>query len=361
MDRLSRLRASMTEQSIDLVVLGPGAHLGWLLGVRPHADERPLLFCVTQFGEGFLMPALEAESARQHTDLAFHTWDDALGPLSALEALLSDIGAKGSKSIALDESMRADFAALVQDRLPEAARQFSATTIGALRMRKDATEYAELKRNALIADKVMQTAWAAMAPGMTEAEVGQVIKDAFAADDVKPLFGIVGAGSNSAFPHHQTGETVLRLGDAIVMDLGGASGGYSSDITRMAVLGEPPEGFAEVHSIVDRAVEAALAAARPGVPAKAVDKAARDVITDAGYGEYFVHRTGHGLGTEVHEPPYLTASSETLLDEGMVFSIEPGIYLPGRFGVRLEEIVILRGDGPEILSELSRDAKVISG
>lgn len=359
MDRLSRLRAAMSGQSVDLVVLGPGAHLSWLIGVRPHADERPLLFCVTQTGEGFLMPALEADSARQQTELAFHTWDDAAGPDDAFEALLTSIDGGSTESLVLDECMRADFAALVQDRFPNAKRQFSASTIGALRMRKDAGEYAELKRNALIADKVMQTAWDAMAPGMTEADIGEIIKDTFAAESVKPLFGIVGAGQNGAFPHHHTGDTVLSEGDAVVMDLGGASGGYSSDITRMAVLGEPPEGFSEVHSIVDRAVEAALAAARPGVPAKAVDKAARDVITAAGYGEYFVHRTGHGLGTEVHEPPYLTATSETLLDEGMVFSIEPGIYLPGRFGVRLEEIVILRGDGPEILSELPRAARWI--
>ena len=361
MNRIQLLRQKMQDKAVGLVVLGPGAHLGWLLGVRPHADERPLLFCVTQTGEGFLMPALEADSARQQTDLAFYEWADADGPSAAFEELLEAIGAGSVRSIALDETMRADFAALVQDRLMNADRQFSTSTIGALRMRKDDAEYHALKRNALTADRAMQDAWGAMKVGMREEEVAEIIKESFEGQGVKPMFAIVGAGRNGAFPHHHTGETQLERGDAVVMDLGGGLDGYSSDITRMAVMGAAPEGYEEVHDIVNRAVEAALAAARPGVRAREVDKAARDVISEAGFGEYFVHRTGHGLGTEIHEPPYITASSDTVLDAGMVFSIEPGIYLPDRFGLRLEEIVILRDDGPEILSELPRDLVVIDG
>ncbi|MEM7320997.1 MAG: Xaa-Pro peptidase family protein [Pseudomonadota bacterium] len=361
MDRLSKLRNIMRREDVDLVATGPGAHLTWLTGLRPHADERPLLFCVTQTECGFLMPALEADSARQHTDLPFFEWADADGPDAAFDRLLQHVEATGAGSIALDESMRADFAALIQEALPAARRQFSTRTIGALRMRKDDQEYKLLKHNAQTADIAMQAAWAAMKPGMAETEIGDVIKASFTAQGVKPLFGIIGAGGNGAFPHHQTGDTVLHSGDAVVMDIGGTSNGYSSDITRMAVLGPAPDGYDAVHETVDRAVRAALAAARPGVRASAVDHAARQVITDAGYGPYFVHRTGHGLGTEVHEPPYITASSDTELDEGMVFSIEPGIYLPGRFGIRLEEIVILRADGPEILSDLPRDVVVIDG
>ena len=146
----------------------------------------------------------------------------------------------------------------------------------------------------------------------------------------------------------------------MVMDIGAGRDGFSSDITRMAVLGEAPEGYAEVHAVVEAAVQAAMAVARPGVKAHVLDDAARKVITDAGYGEYFVHRLGHGMGIEVHEPPYISASSQSVLDEDMVFSIEPGIYLPGRFGLRLEDIVIMRADGPEIFSELTRDVRVIS-
>jgi len=351
----------MTKQNVDLVALGPNAHLAWLLGVRPHGDERPLVLCVTQTYAGFLMPSLEAESARTQTDLPFHTWADDVGPDVAFADLLNTSGAINAKTIVLDETMRADFAGLVQDALPDAKRQFTATTIGALRMRKDVDEYAKLKRNALSADIAMKAAWSAMKTGMSEVQIADVIRDSFAAQDVKPLFAIVGAASNGAFPHHHTGDSVLKQGDAVVIDIGGGKDGYSSDMTRMAVMGTPPEGYAEVHAIVEAAVQAAMAVARPGVKAHVVDDAARGVITDAGYGEYFMHRTGHGMGVEIHETPYITASSQTVLEEGMVFSIEPGIYLPGRFGIRLEDIVILRADGPEILSDLPRDVAVING
>lgn len=361
MTRLEKLRAVMREQEVDLVALGAGAHLAWLTGLHPHADERPLLLCVTQDYAGFLMPALEAQSARQHTDLPFFPWADDQGPDAAFAALLAEAGAGHARRIVLDETMRADFAALVQDALPAAERQFTAATIGALRMRKDETEYAILKRNAQSADTAMQAAWAGMRVGMSEEEVASIVRASFKDQGAVPLFSIVGAGGNGAFPHHQTGTTKLAKGDAIVMDIGGGMDGYSSDMTRMAVMGDAPEGYHDVHAIVERAVQAALAVARPGVRAHVVDDAARGVIAEAGYGEYFVHRTGHGMGIEVHETPYITASSQTVLDEGMVFSIEPGIYLPGRFGIRLEDIVILRADGPEILSDLPRDLTVVHG
>ena len=359
MNKIDALRAKMAEEGVDLVALGPGAHLEWLTGMHPHADERPLIFCLTADHAGILMPALETESARRQTDLPFFEWSDAEGPSAALEALLDAGGAGAARSIALDETMRADHAALVQDRLMNAKRQFCETTVSALRARKTPAEYAILKENAMIADIAMQAAWAAMKPGMTELEVAQVARDVFAEHGAKPLFTIIGAGGNGAMPHHQTGDTVLRDGQAVVMDIGAGKDGFSSDITRMAVIGKAPEGYAEVHEIVEAAVQAAMAVARPGVRAHELDDAARAVITDAGYGEYFMHRLGHGMGVEVHEPPYISASSQAVLDEGMVFSIEPGIYLPGRFGIRLEDIVILRADGPEILSDLSRDMRTV--
>lgn len=359
MNRIEMLRERMAVEDVDLVAVAPGAHMDWLLGVHPHADERPCLACISAKGAGFLMPALNAEGTRTQTDLPFFEWSDAEGPNKAFNELLESLGAADAKRIALDETMRADFAALVQEALPNATREFSASTVGALRMRKDAREFDILKRNAQIADNAMRAGWAAMKPGMTELEVAEIIRAEFSAQEAKPLFSIVGAGGNGAFPHHQTGDTVLKPGDAVVMDIGGGMKGYSSDMTRMAVLGQPPEGYEEVHAIVEAAVQAAMKAARPGAKAHEVDDAARGVIAEAGYGEYFVHRTGHGMGVEVHEQPYLTSVSQTVLEEGMVFSIEPGIYLPGRFGIRLEDIVILRSDGPEILSGLSRDLKVI--
>lgn len=361
MSRLKALRDVMQREAVELVALGPGAHLAWLVGVRPHADERPLLLCVTQEYAGFLMPSLEAQSARQQTDLPFHTWADDQGPEQALAECLLAAGATQANSIVLDETMRADFAALIQDSLPGAKRQFTANTIGALRMRKDATEYEALKRNARTADTAMQAAWAGMQIGMSEQDVASLVRDSFKQQQVQPIFTIVGAGGNGAFPHHHTGDTTLRSGDIVVMDIGGAIDSYSSDITRMASMGEPSKEYNDIHAIVEAAVSAAMLAAKPGVRAHVVDDAARQVITQAGYGEYFVHRTGHGMGVEVHETPYITSTSQTVLEQGMVFSIEPGIYLPGKFGLRLEDIVILRSDGPEIFSELPRDLKIING
>jgi Xaa-Pro aminopeptidase len=252
--------------------------------------------------------------------------------------------------------MRADFALLLLDALPGANRRFTGDTVGFLRARKGEDEYLRLKASAVLNDAAAVAGFDALQEGITELEVAAVIREHYKQAGAMPAFASVCFGGNGAFPHHHTDETKLKKGDAVLIDLGGKLDGYPSDMTRVGFFGEPTEEFRKVHAVVEKAVQAALAAARPGVAAKTVDKAARDVITNAGYGKYFTHRTGHGLGIDIHEPPYLTATSETVLDEGMVFSIEPGIYLPGLFGLRLEDIVILRRDGPEILSELSRDA-----
>jgi len=350
----------MNDTGARLVAVGPGSHMDWLLGFHPHPDERPCLLLVGPEKETFLMPALNAEGTRESTDITFHTWTDDQGPQKALIAALADIGASDADHVVLDETMRADFALLLLDAVPGARPSFTSDTIGALRMRKDEDEFRELKMNAGIADRAMQKAFAAIRPGMTETELAGVVKEHFTAEGATPAFWIVGAGANGAFPHHQSGQRKLAEGDAVVIDIGARKGRFPSDITRMAAVGRPPEGYHEIHAIVDKAVRAALKAARPGVKAKEVDAAARNVIADAGYGEYFVHRTGHGMGIDGHEPPYITATSGTVLQEGMVFSVEPGIYIPNRFGIRLEEIVILREDGPEILSTLPRDLHIAS-
>ncbi len=359
MDRINRLRQQMAAEQVDFVAVGAGAHMAWLAGIHPHSDERPLLLCISPSYAALLMPSLEAESVRQHTSLPFHLWSDNDGPVHALRELLTAASVENASSIVLDETMRADFAALVQDALPQASRQFCASTVGALRLQKGDDEYALLKQSAQVADQALQKAWAGMKPGMTELEVAAIVQQTFGDQGAQTLFTIVGAGANGAFPHHQTGDTQLESGQAVVMDIGARYHGYPSDITRSAVIGHKPEGYDKVHALVENAVQAALAAAKPGVKACDVDQAARSVIEAAGYGEYFMHRLGHGLGIEVHEPPYLTAASQTVLEEGMVFSIEPGIYLPDRFGIRLEDIVILRSDGPEILSELPRDGVIV--
>lgn len=359
--RMQHLRNEMLKEGADLLALAPSAHMQWLLGFHPHPDERPCLLLVTDKSAAFLMPSLNAEGTREYTDIPFFNWSDDQGPTQALKEMLSELNVADATKVILDETMRADFALLLLEQLLNAKHQFTTNTLGALRMKKDQEDYLSLKENALICDGAMQAGFASIRIGMSETEIQQVIKEYFAAHDAPMLFGIVGIGSNGAFPHHQSGDRRVQNGDAILIDIGGKKGDFPSDMTRMAIIGEAPEDYYKTHEIVESAVSAALKVAKPGVRAADVDAAAREAIADAGYGEYFVHRTGHGLGLELHEPPYITATSETILQAGMVFSIEPGIYLPGRFGVRLEEIVILREDGPEILSELTRNVRLISG
>ena len=358
-NKIDSLRVRMKDNNVDLVVLGPGTHMNWLLGFNPYPDERPCMLLIGKEKEAFLMPSVNAEDARKRTDIAINSWNDENGPDQALKEALLYIGESSAKHIAIDEAMRSHFALIVIEALPNPTYEFTGSTIGALRMRKDQAEFINLKENALIDDRAMQAGFAAIKEGVTELEIGEAINKHFISEGAKPQFCIVGSGPNGAFPHHHTGDRKVKYGDAVLIDIGGRKGTFPSDMTRMSVLGEPPEGYLEVHAIVERAVQAAMAAAKPGAMAKDVDAAARGVITEAGYGEFFVHRTGHGLGIDIHEPPYITATSEVILDEGMVFSIEPGIYLQGRFGVRLEEIVILRADGPEILSELTRELNII--
>ena len=357
--KINSLRARMKDNNVDLVVLGPGTHMKWLLGFNTHSDERPCMLLIGKEKETFLMPSVNAEDVRSRTNIAINSWKDENGPDQALKEALMDIDENAAKHIAIDEAMRSHFALILIEALPNPSYEFTGSTIGALRMRKDQTEFINLKENALIDDRAMQAGFAAIKEGVTELEIGAAINNHFISEGAKPQFCIVGSGPNGAFPHHHTGDRKVEYGDAVLIDIGGRKGTFPSDMTRMSVVGEPPEGYLEIHAIVERAVQAAMAAARPGVMAKEVDAAARGVITEAGYGDYFVHRTGHGLGIDIHEPPYITATSEVILDEGMVFSIEPGIYLQGRFGVRLEEIVILRANGPEILSELSRETNFI--
>lgn len=354
-DRLQALRAIMRAEAVDVVVLGPSSHMIWLSGLSPHGDERPVLLVVTESFAGFLMPALNADSSRSITELPFYAWTDAQGPNGALRTLLGDAGvpANGAR-IVLDETMRADFALLVLGMLPGAQHSFTNTTIGALRRRKDHGEYRILKANALTDDGAMRAGFAALRPGVTEREVEAAIAAYFKAHGNDVEFASVCFGPHGAYPHHYSSDRQLQADDMVLIDIGGRKDGYPSDMTRVATIGTPDPEFDKVHAVLERAVTTAIAAAKPGVPAKLVDKAARDVVTAAGYGDYFLHRTGHGIGVDIHEPPYITATSELPLEEGNVFSIEPGIYLPSRFGIRLEEVVIIRHGKAEVLSELPR-------
>ncbi|MGB3146701.1 MAG: Xaa-Pro peptidase family protein [Paracoccaceae bacterium] len=354
-DRLAQLRHQMRVSKVDLTVLGPTGHLRWLAGIDPHGDERPVMLFVSQTYAGLLVPALNAQSVRQHTTLPFHCWRDDEGPQAALDDLLAKLAIeRNDLSLSLDEGMRADFAMLVLAALPQARHQFTAATISPLRASKDEGDYQALKASAVLNDRAVRAGFAALREGITEAEVAEVITAEYLAAGARAEFTSVCFGANSAFCHHHTGPTRLTRDCAVLIDAGARHMGFPSDMTRVGWFGTPSAEFQKVAQVVEDAVAAALAAASIGQPISAVDKAARNVITKAGYGGQFLHRTGHGLGIEIHEEPYVTAVNGRPLAEGNVFTIEPGIYLDGKFGVRLEEVIFMRPDGAEILSEMPR-------
>lgn len=354
--RLDRLRDRMVRTGTDLVALGPSSHMAWLSGVHPHGDERPVMLLVSRDYAGFLMPALNAAAARQQTDLPLHPWRDDEGPTAALADLLKACGATApGLSVVVDETMRADFALRLLDALDTPRRRFTDDTVGQLRAAKDDSEYAAIKAAHLLNDDAVRAGFAALKEGVTEREIHTLIEAFYTANGAQLEFCSVCFGPSSAFPHHYSGDTRLTADSAVMIDTGCRLNGYPSDMTRSGFFGTPSATYMDIFTTVERAVQAALQAAKPGVPAREVDRAAREVIAAAGYGDRFLHRTGHGLGIDIHEPPYIAASSDAVLAEGNVFSIEPGIYLAGEFGVRLEEIVILRASGPEIFSDIPRD------
>ena len=240
----------MKDNNVDLVALGPGTHMNWLLGFNPYPDERPCMLLVGQEKEAFLMPSVNAEGVRERTNIPMHCWNDEIGPEQALKEALSDTDTINAKHIALDEAMRSHFALLLLESLSNPTYEFTTSTIGALRMRKDHDEYINLKENALIDDRAMQAGFAAIKKGVSEIEIGEAINNHFISEGAKPQFCIVGSGPNGAFPHHHTGDRKVKQGDAVLIDIGGRKGTFPSDMTRMSVLGEPPEGYLEIHAIV---------------------------------------------------------------------------------------------------------------
>lgn len=355
--RRETLTQRFAEVRADLLAVPPGDDLRYLLGFTPMPDERPCYLLVGPAGAHLVMPSLNALQAEAHTDVPMAVYADEDGPAAALAAALRAVGATGARTVMVTETMRAEHLLGLQAHLGGARAVLATPVVGRMRLIKSAAEIAALRAAAALADRAVETAADACRPGATEREVADGVARAFAAGGADEVaFAIIASGPNGAFPHHHTGSRRLESGDAVVCDLGCRLGGYPSDITRMVVLGQGPAEYERVHSVVEDAVQAGMAAVRPGVPARTVDVAARGVIERAGYGRYFTHRTGHGMGVSGHEPPWITATSGTILEPGMVFSVEPGIYLPGRFGVRLEDIVVVTDAGCERLSGLSRDA-----
>ncbi|GIK38411.1 MAG: peptidase M24 [Chloroflexota bacterium] len=351
-NRLVQLQTMMQAAHVDLVAIGPTANMRYLLGYVPHPDERLCLLLVTLEKVGLVVPTLNAGDVAAHTDLPLEQWPDAEGPFQALRRAVSGLSVK---RLAIDGTMRADFL------LPLLAATNQPETItvegllAPLRARKSAEEIEALALAAAQAGRAMQAAMAACRPGVTEAEVAWIVEETFRKDGAEAVtFSLVASGPNGAFPHHHSGPRRLQGGDAVIIDIGATLNGYQSDMTRMVFIGEPPADFLKAYEAVLAANERGRAAVRPGVMAQEVDRATRSTLEAAGYGDYFIHRTGHGLGLEIHEAPYIMAGNEQPLEEGMVFSVEPGVYLPGQFGIRIEDIVAVTGTGVRTLTGFDR-------
>jgi Xaa-Pro dipeptidase len=361
--RLAAIQAALPAAGIDLLALAVSDNLRYALGgYAPTGDERFCALLLTPSDRAFIVPSLNADQVRAHADVPMRTYQDAEGPQVAITAALSALGANAPSAIAVDEEMRADHLLVLQAICPSATFRLAGTVMAPLRGRKDADEIAKLQAASATADAGVEAVFAACRPGITELELVDVAGSAMRRAGAEEIvFAAVAFGPHAALPHHHSDSTALQPGDVVLVDIGSRLNGYCSDITRMAIAnGAPPDAeYARVHAVLEEASRAALAAAQPGARAREVDAAAREVIANAGYGDYFIHRTGHGLGISIHESPYITSTNELVLEAGMVFSIEPGIYLPGRFGVRLEEIVYLDDEGAHVLSTLPRAVRFV--
>jgi Xaa-Pro aminopeptidase len=276
--------------------------------------------------------------------------------------------AAGTLRIAVSDRLTAYHLLRLQAALPGASWSSATAVLRRLRMVKDADEIELLRLAGAAADRVVDQIASGRLVGRTEADVADEVRDRLRAEGHELAeFAIVASGPNSASPHHEASERVIRAGEPIVLDIGGSLGGYGSDTTRTlwvtggdAAMG-PTEEFRHLFGVLQAAQEAATSSVRPGVAAEAIDRTARDVIDGEGYGENFFHRTGHGIGLEGHEEPYLVAGNAEPIETGMAFSVEPGIYLPGRYGARIEDIVVCGPDGPILLNLEPRELRVVTG
>ncbi len=339
--RLEAARARMTAEGIDVLLLSVGADLPYLTGYTAMPLERVTMLVLPAVGDATLVvPALEAPRV-EPGQFVIEAWSETDRPLDLIASL-----AGGSRVAAIGSPTWTSVLLGLQERLVETRFVVADRVMTELRICKDAGEIEALREAAAAADRVTgrlpEIGWA----GRREREVARDIVDMMVEEGHQVAqFWIVASGPNGASPHHEPGERVIGRGDAVVVDFGGQMDGYCSDTTRTFVVGDAAAEVGEVHAVVAEAQRVGRETARAGVTAEAVDRAAREVIERAGYGDFFIHRLGHGIGVETHEHPYLVEGNRRELEPGMAFSIEPGIYLPDRFGVRIEDICVIDDDG----------------
>ena len=388
--RLAAARRETAAAGLDALLVGVGADLQYLAGYAAHPLERLTLLVVPAAAGApmtLVAPRLEATPARtcpaaETGAVTVATWEETEDPMLLVAALLDGAAGRGAGdtgdtgathasgatgAVAVSDGLRAAFVLGLQRVLPGTRFTVASTVLRWLRMRKDADEIALLREAAHAADRVVLAIAAGRLVGRTEADVAREIRERLLAEGHElAAFSIVASGPNSASPHHAPGDRVIAPGEPIVIDIGGTLGGYGSDITRTVwVRGEggpgPDDGFRRLYDVLQGAQAAATAAVAPGVAAERIDAVARGIIDAAGYGEAFFHRTGHGIGLEGHEDPYVVTGNAEPLAGGMTFSVEPGIYLEGRYGARIEDIVACGASGPDVLNEATRDLLVVRG
>lgn len=357
--RMERVRAAMAAAGVDALLLSLGADLPWLTGYEAMPLERLTMLVVPADAPATLVvPLLEAPRVVPVADVfAIRPWAEQEDPV----ALVADlVGAR--PSVAVSDRTWATFLLGLQQALPAARWSRASAVTGPLRAVKDGTEVAALAAASAAADRVAAQLLAGEVPliGRTEADVSADLGRRLVAEGHQRVnFAIVGSGPNSASPHHEPGGRVIAAGEAVVCDFGGTMGGYCSDITRTVFTGSPPAEFRELYDVLEAAQAASVGAAVLGTPCEAIDAAARLPISDAGYGPAFIHRTGHGIGLEEHEDPYIVAGNALPLVAGHAFSVEPGIYLGGRFGARIEDIVVATSEGPRPLNTVDHHLAVV--
>ncbi len=361
-NRVAKAQRLLAEQDYDLLVLSPSTNMLYLSGFYDEPSERLLFFILPREGSPvFLAPELYERQIREESPLVdVCVWKDSDDPAESLSRTVAELAPEASR-VLVDDSMWAVFLLILKQVISGAEFSLASRIMKPLRMRKTPEEIRCLEEAGAIADRAFEEVIGLEIVGMTELALAAALEQAMmkrGADKIA-FEAIVASGPNSSLPHHRASKRKIEQGDVVVLDYGCKIQGYCSDITRTIVCREATKEIQRVHEIVDRAQEKAVQSIKPGVTAQTVDRTAREEIETAGYGERFIHRTGHGIGLEVHEEPYITSSNHLELEEGMAFSVEPGIYLPGRFGIRIEDIVVVGQDGAKRMNHCSHAVQVV--
>ncbi len=362
LERMKRLRLAMAEHRVDVVLVSVGLDMPYLIGYQAMPLERLTMLIVPLEGSATLViPRLEAPRVHSIPSVFdIVAWDETQDPVR----ITADIVQRHRPStIAIGDQMWARFLVEMLAMLTGVVYSRAVDVLGSLRMRKDAAEIAALQAAGAAVDRIAALLQAGEIPliGRTEAQVSRDLSDRIVAQGHQITnFAIVAAGDNAASPHHHPGSRVIGSDEIVLCDFGGTMDGYCSDITRCVYLGTPPAEIVEAYAVLHDAQQSAVAAARVGTPCEEVDAVARRIITDAGFGEYFIHRTGHGIGLDAHEDPYIVSGNSAPLQDGHAFSIEPGIYIPGTWGMRLEDIVVATSDGPLSMNNADHGLAVLS-